>query len=54
MNYKHELDKIQWTAIALIATLVAIMIILSLIFPNPNPGKPLPGGEQYPIQNPAS
>jgi hypothetical protein len=49
-----EEDRVIFFAIGLCATLLVLAIALALIFPNATPGKIPPGGEQFPIQNPAS
>lgn len=50
----EEPEKVQFTLMAVFATLLAIMITIMLIYPNPHPGKLPPGGEQFPMPNPAS
>lgn len=52
MDYEKEIRRVQWTAIAIVATLVAIMWLASLVFPPNHNGKPLPGGEQFPVMDP--
>jgi hypothetical protein len=47
----NEEDKIFWFAISLIGTLVALMWVLMLIFPNPHPGTLPPGGDVYIVPN---
>ena len=52
--YRKEVERVQIFAVVSISILVVIMIAIVIIFRLGPNGKPMSGGEHFPVMNPAS
>jgi hypothetical protein len=50
--YREQGERVKRFGAFVICVLVVIMLAAVLLSPKPRAGQPLPGGEQFPIQDP--
>jgi len=52
--YKGQIEGVKRMAAVMVGFLIIVLIALAILLPKPKHGNWVPGGEQFPIQNPAT